>query len=103
MTNTISNETMNQVKEYIEYTSDLDVADMDADQSVNFVMDLLNDTELENAIISMAYENSIPVANYNNFYEEVETYLNTLTEEGDETNNAEIDKIITKYLNTTTN
>lgn len=89
-----------QIRDYLlETDSELKIApNLELPQLVDVLIDKANDAELEYAILSYAYSNSVPVENFEGFHEEVITKLEALAE-GEEAADDFMDTIAEKYLN----
>lgn len=86
-------------KTIVEYLqdSDLQVApNLELPELVEVLIDRANDAELDYAILSYAYSNSVPVEKFEGFYEEVLGQLETLAE-GEVAADDLMDSIAAKY------
>jgi hypothetical protein len=88
-----------QIIDYLQETdSELKVApNLELPELVDVLIDKANDAELEYAILSYAYSNSVPVENFEAFHEEVISGLESLAE-GEAAADDFMDAIAEKYL-----
>ena len=95
----MSNALKDQIVNYLQDSdSDMKIApDLELPDLVDVLIDKANDAELEYAVLSYAYSNSVPVANFEGFREEVITSLEALAE-GEEAADDFMDTIAEKYL-----
>jgi hypothetical protein len=88
-----------QIIDYLQETdSELKVApNLELPELVDVLIDKANDAELEYAILSYAYSNTVPVENFEAFHAEVIKGLESLAE-GQEAADDFMDTIAEKYL-----
>ena len=88
-----------QIVDYLQETdSELKIApNLELPQLVDVLIDRANDAELEYAILSYAYSNTVPVENYEKFHEDVINGLEALAE-GEQAADDFMDTIAEKYL-----
>lgn len=87
-----------QIVDYLQETdSELQIApNLELPELVDVLIDRANDAELEYAILSYAYANSVPVESFENFHEEVLNRLESLAD-GEEPAGELMDSIAAKY------
>ncbi len=82
----------------LETDSEMKVApNLELPGLVDVLIDKANDAELEYAILSYAYSNSVPVENFESFHEDVIKGLESLAE-GESAADDFMDAIAEKYL-----
>jgi hypothetical protein len=82
----------------LETDSEMKVApNLELPDLVDVLIDKANDAELEYAILSYAYSNSVPVENFESFHEDVIKGLESLAE-GESAADDFMDAIAEKYL-----
>lgn len=88
-----------QIIDYLQETdSEMKVApNLELPELVDVLIDKANDAELEYAILSYAYSNTVPVENFENFHEDVINGLESLAE-GEQAADDFMDAIAEKYL-----
>ena len=88
-----------QIIDYLQETdSEMKVApNLELPELVDVLIDKANDAELEYAILSYAYSNTVPVENFEAFHGEVMTSLESLAE-GQMAADDFMDTIAEKYL-----
>ena len=88
-----------QITDYLQDTdSEIKIApNLELPELVDVLIDKANDAELEYAILSYAYSNTVPVENFESFREEVLLSLESLAE-GQDAADDFMDTIAEKYL-----
>ena len=88
-----------QIIDYLQETdSEMKVApNLELPELVDVLIDKANDAELEYAILSYAYSNTVPVENFEHFHEDVINSLEALAE-GQMAADDFMDTIAEKYL-----